>query len=64
MLSVKQGGIKYHSFSLWCESTSDLTPVSRAIGVHSDRSDKRDETVNHISECSEMSQKKCNSRHD
>ena len=32
MLSVKQGGIKYHFLSLWYDSTGDLTHVSRAIG--------------------------------
>ena len=35
MLSVKQGGIKYHFFSLWYYSTWDWTQVSRAIGEHS-----------------------------
>ena len=30
--SVKQGGIKYHFFSLWYDSTWDWTQVSRAIG--------------------------------
>ena len=34
MLSVKQGGFKYHFLSLWYDSTCDLTPVSRAIGEH------------------------------
>ena len=38
MLSVKQGGIKYHFLSLWCDSTWDWTQVSRAIGEHSNRS--------------------------
>ena len=32
MLSVKQGGIKYHSLSLWYDSTWDWTPVSWTIG--------------------------------
>ena len=32
MLSVKQGGIKYHFLSLWYNSTWCWTPVSRAIG--------------------------------
>ena len=32
MLSVKQGGIKYHFLSLWYDSTWDWTPVSRIIG--------------------------------
>ena len=32
MLSVKQGGIKYHFLSLWYDSTWDWTQVSRAIG--------------------------------
>ena len=35
MLSVKQGGIKYHFLSLWYDSTWDWTPVSQAIGEHS-----------------------------
>ena len=35
MLSVKQGGIKYHFLSLWYDSTRDLTQVSRPIGEHS-----------------------------
>ena len=35
MQSVKQGGIKYHFFSLWYDSTWDWTPVSLAIGEHS-----------------------------
>ena len=35
MLSVKQGGIKYHFLSLWYDSTWDWTPVSQAIGQHS-----------------------------
>ena len=35
MLSVKQGGIKYHFLSFWYDSTWDQTPVSRAIGEHS-----------------------------
>ena len=35
MLSVKQGGIKYHFLSLWYDSTWDWTLVSRAIGKHS-----------------------------
>ena len=35
MLSVKQGGIKYHFLSLWYDSTYDWTQVSRAIGEHS-----------------------------
>ena len=37
MLSVKQGGIKYHFLSLWYDLTWDCTPVSRAIGKHSNR---------------------------
>ena len=37
MLSVKQGGIKYHFLSLWYDSTSDWTQLSRAIGEHSNR---------------------------
>ena len=35
MLSVKQGGIKYHFLSFWYESTKDWTPVTWAIGEHS-----------------------------
>ena len=35
MLSVKQGGIKYHFLSLWYDSTLDWTPVIWAIGEHS-----------------------------
>ena len=32
MLSVKQGGIKYHFLSLWYDLTKDWTTVSRVIG--------------------------------
>ena len=35
MLSVKQGGIKYHFFSFWNDSTWDWTPVSQTIREHS-----------------------------
>ena len=35
MLSVKQGGIKYHFESLWFDSTRDWTQVFRTIGEHS-----------------------------
>ena len=35
MLSVKQGGIKYHFLSLWYYSTWDWTQVYRTIGEHS-----------------------------
>ena len=35
MLSVKQGGVKYHFLSLWYDSTWDWTQVSRAIGEDS-----------------------------
>ena len=35
MLSVKQGGIKYHFLSLWYDSTWDWTRVSWSIGEHS-----------------------------
>ena len=35
MMSVKQGGIKYHFFSLWYDLTRDWTQVSRAISEHS-----------------------------
>ena len=34
LLSVKQGGIEYHFKNLWYDSTWDWTPVSRAIGKH------------------------------
>ena len=37
MLSVKQGGIKYHFLSLWYDSTWDWTQVSRAIGEHTNQ---------------------------
>ena len=35
MLSVKQGGIMYHFWSLWYDLTWDWTQVSQAIGEHS-----------------------------
>ena len=35
MLSVKEGGIKYHFLILWYDSTLDWTPVSRIIVEHS-----------------------------
>ena len=35
LLSVKQGGIKYHFGSLWYDATWDWTQASRAIGEHS-----------------------------
>ena len=35
MLSVKQGGIKYHFLSLWYDSTWDRIQASRVIGEHS-----------------------------
>ena len=35
MVSVKQGGIKYHFLSLWYDSSWDWTQVSRAIGKQS-----------------------------
>ena len=35
MMSVKQGGIKYHFLSLWYDATWDWTLVSQAIGAHS-----------------------------
>ena len=34
MLSVKQGGIKYHFLSLGYDSTWDWIPVSQTIGEH------------------------------
>ena len=33
MLSVKQGGIKYHFFSLWYDSSWDWNPGYRTIGA-------------------------------
>ena len=35
MLSVKQGGIKYHFLSLWYDSTWGWTPVSLTVSEHS-----------------------------
>ena len=35
MLSVKEGGIKYHFLSLWYDSTLDWTPVWQTLGEHS-----------------------------
>ena len=35
MLSVKQGGIKYHFLSFWYDSTWDWTQVSQVISEHS-----------------------------
>ena len=35
MLSIKQGGNKYHFLSFWYDSTRDWTLVSRVIGEHS-----------------------------
>ena len=35
ILSVKQGGIKYHFLSLWYDSTWNWTPFSHTIGEHS-----------------------------
>ena len=35
MLSVKQGGIKYHFLSLWYDAIWDWTQVSQTIGKHS-----------------------------
>ena len=35
MLSILQGGTKYHFLSLWYDSTWNCTPVSRMIGEHS-----------------------------
>ena len=35
MVSVNQSSIKYHFLSLWYDSTSDWTQVSRAIGEYS-----------------------------
>ena len=50
MLSVKQGGIKYHFLSLWYDSTWDWTQVSRAIGEHSNRQ----ANVRYIGQCPEL----------
>ena len=38
MLSVKQGGIKYHFLSLWYDSIWDWTLDSRTVGEHSNHS--------------------------
>ena len=35
MLSVKQGGIKYHFLTLWYDSTRDWTQVFSGIDEHS-----------------------------
>ena len=35
ILSIKQGGIKYHFLSLWYDSTCDWTQISWAFGEHS-----------------------------
>ena len=35
MLSVKQGGVKYHFLSIWYDSTWDWTLVPCTIGKHS-----------------------------
>ena len=35
LLSVKQGGIKYHFESLWYDATRDWTMVSQTIGENS-----------------------------
>ena len=35
VLSVKEGGIKYHFLSLWYDSTWDWTQVSQTTGKHS-----------------------------
>ena len=35
MLSVKQGGIKYHFLSFWYDATWDWTPMTQAIGEYS-----------------------------
>ena len=37
MVSVKQGGIKYHFLSFWYDSTWDWSPVSRTLGEHPTR---------------------------
>ena len=38
MLSVKQGGIKYHILSLWYDSTKNWTSVYQVIGEYSTNS--------------------------
>ena len=38
MLSVKQGGIKYHFLCFWYDLKWDWTPVSRTIAAHSTHS--------------------------
>ena len=35
MMSVKQGGIKYHFLSLWYDSTGDWTTIFLTIGEDS-----------------------------
>ena len=35
ILSIKQGGIKFHFMSLWLDSTWDWTPISWAFAEHS-----------------------------
>ena len=35
LLSVNQGGTKYHFLNLWYDSTWDWTPVSQTIGEQS-----------------------------
>ena len=47
MLSVKQGGIKYHFLSLWNDSTWDWNPVSQTL-LDLDRESKK--TVEHESD--------------
>ena len=42
MLSVQQGGIKYHFLSLWYDSTWDWILVSWTIGEHSTHKAKSD----------------------
>ena len=49
MLSIKQGGIKYHFLSLWYDSTWDWTQVSRAIGEHSNHNANVRYTYQHYS---------------
>ena len=45
MLSVKQGGIKYHFLSLWYDLTYDWTQVSRAISKHTNHSFSPQKTI-------------------
>ena len=50
MPSVKQGGIKYHFFSLFYDSTLDWTATMRTIGEHSNHYANGPELSNNIYE--------------